>query len=472
MTRLFKVLLISPYYEFTRVFTTMKEVHSAMERKPPLGLLSVATYLKRETDLEVRVLDNQLESLGEMQLADLLRDYEPDVVGVSVVSFKLYEAFMVSRVVKESCPDAHVCWGGPHLSIYPRESLSLNCVDSIILGDGEIPFARLCLALSQSKGITDIEGVYTLHNVSSHSEFKAYWHDDLDSLPLPDLTLLPYKSYRAFLSNNQMATAVTARGCPFRCIFCRLDHSKLRLLSLDKVLTLTERYLELGVREIEFYDETFNFSVGRVKTFAEEILKRGLKFNWSFRGRIDQVDSEMLRLAKAAGCQRIQYGVEAGTDRVLKLLRKRTTVAKIRRCFELTNTVGIDTVAYLILGSPGETMEEMNQTVKLIREIRPSYVEYTLFNISPGTTAYQMALEQGVIDQDYWGEYAARPRSDIPILMWTKDYSREELEAMRQRALKDFYLRPAYILDRFLRLRPKDAVRTFRTGYGLLRSLW
>jgi radical SAM superfamily enzyme YgiQ (UPF0313 family) len=451
---------------------TTKQVNKAIQKKPPLGILSIATYLKRETDFEIRLLDSQLENLSEIHLAALVRDFQPDVVGISVTSFELYEALVISQVVKEARPQTHVCWGGPHLSIFPKESLSLPEVDSIVLGDGEVPFARLCHKLSEGKAPEDIEGVYIRQSIPANGKFKGYFHPDLNTLPVPDLAMLPYKAYQTFLTNNQMATAVTARGCPFKCIFCKLDHSKLRLISQDKTLQLIESCLDLGVKEIEFYDETFNINVDRVKNFAREVLKKGLKFKWSFRGRIDQVDAEMLELAKAAGCQRIQYGVEAGTDRVLKLLRKGTTVEKIRHCFNLTNKAGIDTVAYLILGSPGETMAEMAETVKMIREVKPTYVEYYIFNILPGTKAYQMALEEKVIERDYWQDYAAHPQPQTPELFWTQSYSYAELEGMRKRALKDFYARPSYFLNRLRRLKPREAARAFMIGLDLLKSLY
>jgi radical SAM superfamily enzyme YgiQ (UPF0313 family) len=468
----FKVLLINPAY-ITQLYTTTKDVHQAMERKPTLGILSIGTYLRENTDFEVRLLDNQLEALDDEALACSIRDYRPDVVGITVVSFKLYSAFMVTRIVKEVFSSTHVCWGGPHLSIYPGESLRLSGVDSIVLGDGEVPFTRLCQNMSEDRRTADVQGVYTLDNEPHDGRFHEYIHSNLDELPIPDITLLPYEKYRAFLTNNLMATAITSTGCPHRCIFCKLDSGNMRLFSIDKVVKLVESYLALGIKEVEFYDETFNLNTKRVIEFSNQIINKGLKFKWSFRGRVNAVNKEMLQLAKESGCQRIQYGVESGTDRVLKILRKETTVDMVRRCFRLTNQAGIDTVAYFILGNPGETIEEMNQTIRLASEIRPTYLEYAIFNISPGTESYRMALQQGVIERDYWREYAAGPDANMPVLVWTKDYSYEQLSEIRRKALKEFYMRPGYMLSRMLRIRPrpKELYRLFRAGFGMLRDI-
>lgn len=442
-----------------------------MKNKPPLGILFIGNYLKDKTGFEVKLLDNQLENLNDRQLIRFIRSFKPSVVGISVVSFKLYPAYRITQVIKKNFPSIHLCWGGPHLSIFPQESLRLPRVDSIILGDGEIPFTRLCQNLSQGKKIKSITGLYTLENEpSSNRQFKHYTCQDLNKLPLPDLTLLPYQRYRAFLTQSSMATAITSKGCPYRCIFCKLDFSKVRLLSIDRVIQLVESYLKLGIKEIEFYDETFNLNPQRVIDFANQILKKDLKFKWSFRGRVSPVNAKMLKLAKKAGCQRIQYGVEAGTNRVLRILKKGVTLKDIRRCFRLTNQAAIETVAYFILGSPGETLEEMSQTIKLAKEIKPTYLEYAIFNISPGTESYEMALKAKVIQRDYWQEYAQKPTPKMPILIWNKNYSHRQLEKIRKKALRSFYARPSYILNRLVQMKPTECRQIFKTGIHLLKE--
>lgn len=471
MLKKIKALLINPQFPY-QLYTTMKDVHEAMERKPPLGILSIGTYLKNNTDFEIKLLDNQLEVLNEEQLVQFIQNYKPDVIGLTVVSFKLYSAYVLTQIIKKNFPSVHICWGGPHLSIFPKESLSLNGVDSIVLGDGEVPFVLLCQRLSEGKKIEDIPGLYTRESeVLDNGQLKDYVFTNLDKLSISDITLLPYNKYRAYLTNNPMATAITSRGCPYRCIFCKLDFNKIRLISIEKVIQTVESYIQLGIKEIEFYDETFNLNTKRVIDFANSIIKRGLRFKWSFRGRVDAVNIEMLKLIKEAGCQRIQYGVEAGTDRILRILKKGTTVDQIKRCFQLTNCVKIDTVAYFILGNPEETLDEMNQTIKLAREINPTYLEYAIFNISPGTESYKMALAQGLIQRDYWREFAANPDKNMPILIWTKDYTYEQLKEIRRRALSDFYIRPGYLFNRMIHIRPREAYQTFKTGFNILRNI-
>jgi radical SAM superfamily enzyme YgiQ (UPF0313 family) len=372
--------------------------------------------------------------------------------------------------VKKVLPQTHVVWGGAHVGIYPAESLELDNVDSIIIGDGEQPFTELCQRIESHNSLTGVEGLYT-GTMPLETKFINAVNQSLDKLPLMDLTMLPYDRYTAYLTGKRMATLLTSRGCPFRCIFCRVDKNKIRLMNIDRVIEQIKQYVALGVQEIEFYDETFNITTDRVKEFATKIIDQKIKIHWSFRGRIDRVDREMLRLIKAAGCKRIQYGVEAGSDRVLKRLRKGTTGEAIRKCFQLTNEIGIDTVAYLIIGSPGETLADIEQTINLIKEIKPTYVEYAIFNLSPGTEAYRMALEQKIISHDIWREYARNPGREMPVLTWTDNFSSEELELIRKKALRSFYANPRYIASRIINLKPAEALTTFRTGYAMLKKL-
>jgi len=465
-----RVLLINPQYN-NQLSVNTGDVSVAMERKPPLGILSIGSYLKEHTAFIVQLLDNQLENFSDQEFADAIETYQPHIVGITVVSFKLFPAYTLTQAIKKQCPSAHVCWGGPHVSIYPHESLALHEVDSLCVGDGEVPFLKLCQSLHDGKGAHAIKGIITPDALRADTQVTQYRNHQPQKLPLLDITLLPsYERYRAFLTHNLMATAITSRGCPHRCIFCRLDFQDIQLFPIERVIEQIEIYLALGFKEIELYDETFNITVERVMEFSRLILEKGLEFTWSFRGRVNAVSEEMLALAKRAGCQRIQYGVEAGTDRVLKILQKGTTVAMIRRCFELTNAAGIETVAYLIIGSPGETLEEVRHTRELIKEIEPTYVDYNVFTLFPGTQSYAMAREQGLLQKDYWQEYASAPCAETPFFTWTKEYSFEQLEKTRKKAMRAFYFRPRYILKKIMRVKIRELPTLLKNGFAVLKS--
>ncbi|MFC1701015.1 B12-binding domain-containing radical SAM protein [Patescibacteria group bacterium] len=458
----FKVLLINPPYFFN--VSAAKVTHLAMGKKPPLGILYLATYLKKYSEFNIKIIDAELGKMTEKDVENVILEFNPDVVGISVVSFKLYSVFKILKIIRKISCKIHICLGGPHLKIYPRETLNYSEVDSIIIGDGEIPFLEVCKNLSESKLIEGINGCYTKKNIPIDGEFVKFEMSDLSILPDPDLTLLDYKKYRSFLTNEMIATVVTSRGCPYNCIFCQLD-PKVRLVSISKVVDQIENYLRLGIKEIEFYDETFNISIQRVIEFAEEIINRGLKFNWSFRGRVNVVSEEMLRKIKRAGCQRIQYGVEAGSNRILVAIKKGITVEMIKECFELTRKVGIETVSYFMIGNPGEKEEDIMQTIDFSREIKSDYVNFAIFLLVPGVEAYRMALEQGIINRDYWLEYSINPQESLPMLYWEKELSKDKLMKLKTLAVRKFYFRFNYILNRLRYLSIKNVFGYCRAFY-------
>ena len=462
---MFKVLLINPPYLFNA--SAAKVTHLAMEKKPSLNVLYLATYLKMHTDFEVKIIDAELEKMIEEQIRRVVVDFNPDVVGISVVSFKIYPVYRLLKIIKSISEKIHICLGGPHLKIYPKETLDFSEVDSIVIGDGEIPFFKICHNLSVGESVNDIEGVYTRNNLPIDGVFKKFETHDLNILPIPDLALLDYKKYRSFLTDEPLATSVTSRGCPYNCIFCQLDQ-KVRLRSIDHVLQEIESYLKLGVKEIEFYDETFNISTQRVIEFADKIIERGWKFRWSFRGRVNMVSEEMLVKIKKAGCQRIQYGVEAGSDKTLNTIKKGINTAMIKSCFELTRRAGIETVAYFMIGNPGETRQDILDTINFAKKIKADYVNFAVFLLVPGVEVYRDALNKKIILQDYWLDYVKNPQEKLPMVFWEEIISREELFKLRGLAIRKFYFRFNYIFYALKRINLKNLRGYWKGFYSML----
>lgn len=465
----FKILLINPPYFFNK--SAAKVTHLAMDKKPPLGILYVATYLKKKSNFDVKILDAELEKMNEEEIHQAILDFQPDVVGISVVSFKLYPVYKIIKLIKKILPTTHVCLGGPHLKIYPQETLNYPEVDSIVVGDGEIPFLKICQNLSENKSLEEIDGCYTLKNLPTDGKFKTFDTPDLNELPMPDLSLVNYKKYRSFLTNEIIMTMVTSRGCPYNCIFCQLDQ-RVRMLKIKRVVDEIEYFLNLGIKEIEFYDETFNISVKRVIEFADEVKARGLKFSWSFRGRVNTVNEEMLKKIKAIGCQRIQYGVEAGCDETLRNIKKGITTQMIKNCFELTRKIGIETVAYFMIGNPKETERHVKETIAFACSIKPDFVNFAIFLLVPGVEAYRMALTEKIIDKDYWLEYIHQPKEKLPMLYWEKELNKEQLMKLRTLAIRKFYFRPNYIFYRLSKLSLKNIPNYWRAGYSMLLDIF
>jgi radical SAM superfamily enzyme YgiQ (UPF0313 family) len=228
--------------------------------------------------------------------------------------------------------------------------------------------------------------------------------------------------------------------------------------------------VDLGIREFLFYDDTFTVHRRRVLDICQGIVQNGFDISWDIRTRIDTVDEEMLRALKRAGCSAVHYGVEAGSQRVLERLNKCITIDRAKEIFRLTTAIGMDTLAYFMIGNPGETIEDIRETLDLALEIQPDFLHLTIFTPFPATRLYQEALEAGIIENDVWREFAADPKPDFGPPIWAENFSRDELQEIIARSYKRFYLRPQYAVKRLLRVRSfAEFKRKARAGLSVLK---
>ena len=171
------------------------------------------------------------------------------------------------------------------------------------------------------------------------------------------------------------------------------------------------------------------------------------------RTRIDVVNEEMLKHLKKAGCQGIHYGIEAGSEKILKVLQKGITIEKAKQVFSLTRKYKIPILAYFMIGNPHENLEDIYETFKIVKMLNPDYVHLTILTPFPGTKIYLEGLKDGNIKKDYWREFAANPTPDFEPPYWDEIFTREELQKLLIEGYKSFYLRPSYILKRIWNLR-------------------
>ena len=203
---------------------------------------------------------------------------------------------------------------------------------------------------------------------------------------------------------------------------------------------------------------------------SENGNKRNLKINWDIRARVDTVDKETLKAMKETGCQRIHYGVEAGTQKILNVLRKGITLEQAEKAFRITKKIGIQTLGFFMLGSPQETKEDILQTIKFAKKLKPDFAVFSVTTPYPATDLYRMGLEQKVLPYDYWKEFAENPNLDFKPQFWEKELSREELLSLFTKAYRSFYFRPNYIFKRILRVRSaKEFLLKIKAALNILK---
>jgi len=467
-----KVLLIQPP-EFHMITTNVPSVvDEESGAYPPLGLLYVAAYLERNTAHTVEILDTILDHLSYEEIEAELRRRKPDVVGIQAMTFTLIDAILTAKAVKRVNSATPVILGGPHVFIYPRETLEIPEVDYIVVGEGEETFTRLVEALAEDRDISAIHGIGFRRRGETVLTPLVPLLSDLDSLPMPARHLVPQDRYYSVLAQElPITTMMTSRGCPMQCIFCDRPHlgKTFRYRSPESVVQEMQDCEEKGIREIFVYDDTFTIRRDRVIDICRMYQERGLRVGWDIRAHINTMTDAVLDALAAAGCRRIHYGVEAGTAEIVKVLKKGIDLERTRAVFSQTKARGITTLGYFMIGNPGETREQVLETIRFARNLDADYIHLSVATPFPATELYQLGFERGLYREDYWREFSRDPQPDFKPRLWEEMMNRDELIHLMRMGYRQYYMRPRYLLKRVLDVRSwSEFRRKAKAGLRLL----
>jgi anaerobic magnesium-protoporphyrin IX monomethyl ester cyclase len=371
----------------------------------PLGILYIASTLMRD-GFEVRVFDTLYESTDAVM--DELRRFQPDLIGVSFLTteFKLTSKWIAA--MREVCPRATLFGGGAHLSsgVGDRAADQLG-LDFAVYGEGEVTTLDVCRRLRDGRDYRDATGI--IYRDDSGRMVKAPptpLVDDLDTLPHPARQLLNREKYltppghiRSFFSNGTL-TAFTSRGCNAHCTFCDthiLFGRSVRRRSVKNVMEeIEDARQHFNFDSIYFMDDTFTLNQRWVYEFCDEIKRTGLA--WGCETRVTSVNEPLLRAMKDANCVQVDYGVESGSPKVLKGMKKGITRELVVKAFDTTRKVGIRTFATFMVGLPEELEEDVEQSISLVKRIKPNFIHVTIATPLPGTELWDIAIENGWVD--------------------------------------------------------------------------
>jgi anaerobic magnesium-protoporphyrin IX monomethyl ester cyclase len=468
-----KVLLINPPSQNEIVADNPPVVDAVRGCNPPLGLLYLAGYLQTHAVHDIEILDTQVEGLTYDELRKEIARSGADVVGLTAMTMTLIDVLKTVSLVKEVRAETKVVLGGPHVHLFPEETIRLPGVDFLVLGEGEETFADLLKHIDDPERLGKIPGIVfrTADRVVNTGNRALI--GDLDALPFPARELTNYNNYGSVLASGDTVTTIfTSRGCPFKCAFCDRPHlgKVFRARSATNVVDEIQSCVKLGIREFLIYDDTFTVDKKRVIDICDLIVERKLDIGFDIRARVDTINELMIKKLKAAGCVGINYGVEAGSPEVLKKLDKGISLDQVRNAFKMTKKHGIDALAYFMIGNPGETEKEIQETFRLIEELEPDYLHMTVLTPFPATRIYADALNRGIITNDVWREFAENPDKDFVPPHWGEHFTREELNRLLEQAYQRFYLRPGYVLRRLAKVRSmKELVKKARAGTRIFR---
>jgi anaerobic magnesium-protoporphyrin IX monomethyl ester cyclase len=398
---------------------------------PPLGLAYLSAVLKRQGHA-VQVIDASPFSWG--RLADLLREKAPSIVGVPCWTLERGQAFKVARMARQILPRVKVVLGGHHATAFPDQMFRCADADAVVLGEGEETILELTRALLEGTELSGIPGIVFRRDGQVIRTVERPFISDLDSIPYPDYSNFDLGQYLGLPEvRGRAASLITSRGCPHRCTFCsgsRFWRHTWRGRSAANVLGEIEwLYSQQDVRNVMFYDDNFTVKKERAIEICSGILDRGLQIRWATASHVTHINAELLDWMKRAGCYRIDFGVETGNPQMLRDIEKGQTVEQIERAFMLAHQARINPRAFLMVGNPGETMETIDQTVALMKRIRP-YNSRTagILWVLPDTPIYERAKSQGFLTDESWLQ------SD-EMFHFVAENSMAQLEAMKDRLM-------------------------------------
>ncbi len=385
----------------TLVYPFFKPFHdNSIFRFPPLGLGYIAASLRRK-GVRVEIVDCTFLTRGEAVAK--VKGSKPDILGFySMFSMKQTSVEMARRL-REDCGLLVV--GGPLPTLDP--SGYLDVFDVVVLGEGEEAMVDLAQCYERGVGFAGVAGI--AYRESGKTRFTAprEFVRDLDSLPFPARDLFDndaYKRYYADKFGSSIAPLITSRGCPFSCDFCSrpVFGQSFRTRSAANIVDEVEEIVGLGYDRVWFADDCFTLNRNRVLAVCDELTKRRLNVGWECLSRVDTMDPEVAARMRAAGCVRVFFGIESGTNEVLGLMRKQITVEQARSAVYNAKAAGLRVGAFFIIGYPGENDDTVLNTVRFASALPLDYLSFTLPYPIPGTALFERVKNDGgFIVDDY-----------------------------------------------------------------------
>ena len=452
-------LIVPPNLHYIEPYAYV-EADKSNSIRPYLGLLYVAAAVKDIPNVDIRIIDANADGLSMEALEELITKESPDMVGFSVLTFNLLNCMEVSKIFRKCSPRTTICYGGWHPTIYPHETLSFDFVDIIVIGEGELTFRDLVKIFNKNKNpsekeLVDIKGI-GFKTSDGHTIINPPREvvKNLDDLPLPAYDLVDTTKYSNLLAcSGQAVTIMTSRGCPHRCVFCDLRRTAYRYRTSANILEEIRFWVEKGVKEFFIQDDNFTINRKRTIEFCRLLTDANFNIKYKISSRVDCIDDEICQFLKNSGCYRIYFGVESGSQKVLDYLEKGITIQHIKTAFRAAHKYDIDCCAYIMIGVPSETEEDIRLTISLIKDIKPNHLHCSICTPMPRTYLYSKLMEEGVIERDYWLDFAANPDTSFKTPFASQLYSAEELRCMQNTIQKKFYLNLRIILHEMLKTR-------------------
>jgi len=463
------------YAPWVQIYGRYEPARRAHGFDPPLGLCALAAFMK-VNGCEAKIIDMDAEGKNIGDIIQEINQYSPDVIGISATSPVFPMAKLTASKIKEKF-NIPLVIGGVHVTVAPEEAMREGkSFDYGIIGEGEITLLELVEVLARGDSVNRVKGlIYRDGENVLRTEPRPYIQD-LDSLPIPDRTLLDLDRYTFSIPKKgigRITFMMTNRGCPFQCVFCSartMWGTRVRWRSVEKVLEEIEHIVnELHIKYISFTDDTLTLKRSRMIEICNGILERNIRFNWEGMTRANTVDEELLKLMKKAGLVRLSFGIESGDPEILKKIKKGVTLEEVKRAYKIAYKLGIETRGSVMIGHPYETKRTVMKTLWFIRNLKECMQAYV--NITtpfPGTELYEMVLRGDGGTRLLTKDLSQYRRYGNPV-MEVNDLTKEDLTRLQRLGFIMFFLTFRRII---YNLKRAGILAGVRNVAGFIKSIW
>ncbi len=394
------VLLTHAYY-----LSNDPKEHKIMKPYPPLGQLYISAYLDAQ-NIENHLFDTTFFSKAD-QLA-FIKEKQPDIIAIYTNLMTKVEVIKLMKILKKEAQYGFpvIVLGGPDVSFNLENYLNAGA-QYLIIGEGEETMAELHNAILNTTEVAQVAGLAYLENGLLTRTKPRVKMKDLSVLPLPNRAAIPMDKYlRTWKDNHGMSsmTVSTQRGCPYTCKWCSTAVYGQSYRRRPAHLVAAELKMLKNTYKpdsIWFVDDVFTVSHKWLTAFHEEVIKQDAVIPFECITRAERLTDDILKLLKEAGCYRIWIGAESGSQKIIDAMDRRVDVDVVKEAIQKTNAMDMETGTFIMLGYPGEDMEDINTTVQYLKDANPTHFTITIAYPIKGTSLYN-EIEKDIINQPDW----------------------------------------------------------------------
>lgn len=368
----------------------------------PLGLMYIASYLRlNQPGHEIELLDLRCHRHPYNMLKEQLQSMDPQIVAISALTCEAESLHRIAAIVKERNPETVVMVGGPHISACTNDVAEDLNIDVLAIGEGESTFAEFISRISSGKSIECIPGIASRVDGNMEWGTPGELISDLDTIPFPAWDLVDINKYAHLgragnVRRGRYLPLFTSRGCPYKCYYCHnLFGKKFRYRSADNVVEEIKQIVQtFGITDIEIYDDIFNLDLDRAKSICNQLLELNLGLSLSFPNgvRADQLDRELVNLLAEVGTTNLAVAVETASPDLQKVIGKNLNLENVRKAITWADEAGIVTNGYFMLGFPGETADQIRQTIAYAETTDLFFASFFIVTPYPGTPLWDQTM--------------------------------------------------------------------------------